>query len=65
MGSRDGSCNGPTAQSEERRNRIAEVVGSNPIRSTNSLSWTNLTFIFGERLFGHWMARERQQDYEE
>ena len=25
---------GPTAQSEERRTRIAEVVGSNPIRST-------------------------------
>ena len=26
---------GPLAQSEERRTRIAEVVGSNPIRSTN------------------------------
>ena len=25
---------GPIAQSEERRTRIAEVVGSNPIRST-------------------------------
>ena len=26
---------GPIAQSEERRTRIAEVVGSNPIRSTS------------------------------
>ena len=28
---------GPMAQSEERRTRIAEVVGSNPIRSTTTL----------------------------
>ena len=27
----------PIAQSEERRTRIAEVVGSNPIRSTTTL----------------------------
>ena len=27
-------CYGPIAQSQERRTRIAEVVGSNPIRST-------------------------------
>ena len=28
----------PIAQSEERRTRIAEMVGSNPIRSTDSLA---------------------------
>ena len=31
---RHGRREGPIAQSEERRTRIAEVVGSNPIRST-------------------------------
>ena len=35
-GQKDRVDAGPTAQSEERRTRIAEVVGSNPIRSTMS-----------------------------
>ena len=33
-----GRCQQPIAQSEERRTGIAEVVGSNPNRSTNSLA---------------------------
>ena len=48
-------CQRPIGQSEERRNRIAEVVGSSPIRSTGiygSLAITGLVIVIGIQAAG-------------
>ena len=44
------ACQRPVGQSDERRTRIAEVVGSSPIRSTGiygSLTITGLVIVIG------------------